>query len=193
MQKPNLSIFILISAFMLVAQQVNASALVGPSCFVTAEVIEKGRDYKSHYLNLKILSVDKRDNCPVQKNEVYRAVDNYYAADNYPASFKEGDIIKAGIEAASSMGRSGTVSFLRWSDVTYEDGTTIKYKKGIVTDLQSDSEPVSIDNFNDASEGNNIIQNNNQNVSFNYSYLVIPIIAALGFLLYWFLRKRSAP
>ena len=176
---------------MLVAQQVSASALIGPSCFVTAEVIEI--DYKNHYLNIKILNVEKDSNyCPVQKNEVYRAIDNYYAADNYPASFKEGDVIKAGIEAASSMGPSGAVSFLQWSDVTYEDGTTIKYKKGIVTHLQSDSEPVSIDNSNDAQEEINIVQDDNQDVTFNY-YYIIPLIAVVGFLLYWFLRKRSAP
>ena len=177
---------------MLVAQQVSASALVGPSCFVTAEVIEI--DYKNHYLNIKILSVEKDNNyCPVQKNEVYRAIDNYYAADNYPASFKEGDIIKAGIEAASSMSPSGAVSFLQWSDVTYEDETTIKYKKGVVTHLQSDSEPISIDNSIDAQEGNNIIQKDNQDATFNYYYLIIPILAVVGFLLYWFLRKRSVP
>jgi hypothetical protein len=191
-QKSNLFIFILISAFMLLAQQVSASALIGPSCFVNAEVIEI--DQKNHYLNIKILNIEKdSDYCPVRKNELYRAIDNYYAADNYPASFKEGDVIKAGIEAASSMGPSGAVSFLQWSDVTYVDGSNIKYKKGIVTHLQSDSEPISIDNSNDTQEGNNIIQNDNQDVSFNYYYLIIPILAIVGFLLYWLLHKRSAP
>jgi hypothetical protein len=179
---------------MLFAQNVSASTLVGPSCFVTAEVVEigsetkqldSGREYESHYLNLKILSVDNRGSCPVQENQVYKAIDNYYATDNYPASFKMGDKIKAGIEAASSMGPSGAVSFLHWSDVTYEDGTTIKYKEGIVTNLQSENEPIVIEKIDDTHS------KNKNNV--NYYYFIIPVLIIVGFLLYRFLHKRSAP
>lgn len=191
MQKSNLIIIAL--ALMFAVQQVNASSLVGPSCFVTAEIIEI--DHTNHYLNIKILNVDKNNYfCPVKKNEVYKVIDNYYAADNYPASFNGGDIIKAGIESASSMGPFWAVSFLHWSDVTYEDGTTIKYKKGIVTHLQSDSKPISIDNSTDVPKGNNIIPNDNQDATISYFYIIIPILIIVGFLLYWFLlRKRSAP
>lgn len=184
-------LIILLLALMFVAQNVSASVLIGPSCFVIAEIIKI--DYENHYLNIKILNVDKEsDYCPVQKNEVYRAIDNYYAADNYPASFKEGDVIKAGIEVASSMGPSGAVSFLQWSEVTYENGATIRYKKGIVTHLQSDSDPIAIDT-NDAKEISDVLQDDNQDATINYSYFVIPILIIVGFLFYWFLRKRSAP
>jgi len=193
MQKSNILVFVL--ALTLIAQNVSASALVGPSCFVTAEVVkigtetrqlDSGREYESHYLNLKILSVDNSD-CPVQENQVYKAIDNYYAADNYPASFKTGDKIKAGIEQGSSMGPSGAVSFLQWSDVTYENGTSIKYKLGKVTDLQSDSVPIAIDTPNDAP------QNDGQDATLNYFYFIVLILTIVGFLLYWFLHKRSVP
>ena len=194
MQKSNLFIFVF--TFILIVNNVSASALVGPSCQVTAEVIkigsetrqlDSGREYESHYLNLKILNVDNSDNCHVRENQVYKAIDNYYAADNYPASFKIGDKIKAGIEQGSSMSPSGAVSFLQWSDVAYENGTSIRYKLGTVTDLQSDSDPIPIDTSNDAP------QKEGQDTTINYFYFIVPILIIVGFLLYWFLRKRSAP
>lgn len=181
MQKFNLIITVL--ALVLFPQNVSASALVGPSCFVTAEIIEI--DHNNKYLNLKILHVEKNtDPCPVQENQVYRATDNYFAADNYPASFKEGDRIKAGIEAASSMGPSGAVSFLQWSDVTYENGSTIQYKKGIVTDLQSASEPIAINNVTAKEEG--------EEAPVMYFYIAVTALMVIGFLFYLVFRKRSA-
>ncbi len=196
MQKSNL--IILVFALMLVAQNVSASALVGPSCFVTAEVVEissemrqldSGREYESNYLNLKVLSIDKGTNCPVQENQIFKAIDNH------PGTFNKGDRIKAGIESASNMGPSGVVSFLQWSDLTYENGNEIpsKYNNAIIDHLQSDSEPIAIGTHNDIKEGNDVLQDDNQDATINYFYFIIPILIIVGFLLYWFLRKRSAP
>lgn len=208
MQKSNLFIFVL--TLILIAQNVSASALSGPVCFVTAEVIEmgsetrqydSGSEYENHYLHLKILSVDKGNNlgitsqCPVQKNQVYIASDNYYARDDYPASFKVGDRIKAGVEDAGSLGENGVVTFLHWSDITYENGSTILARKGIVIYLSSDDEPLNIEKVDDSEhEVPNFEDNKDKNGNIvNYLYLIIPLLIIVGFLLYKFLYKRSAP
>lgn len=220
MKKSNLIVFIL--ALILSAQNASASVSMGPYCFVTAEIIEisnetklldSGKEYEYHYLSLKILSVDEGSkivpdlkDCPVQKNQTYRAIDNYYAEGNYPASFKEGDKIKAGIEALSSMSSVGAVSSLIWSNITYENGATIKYKEGIVMSLGSDIEPIIMNNADNTKQGDITNEKNDDinkesipvsnektadKVNINYLYLIIPILVIVGFLLYWFLRKRS--
>ena len=190
MQKSNLTVLVFVLIFL--AQNASASVLMGLSCFVTAEVTDI--DYENHYLNLEILNVDKENGCPVQENQVYRAIDNYYASDGYPASFKKGDKINAGIEVGSSMSPSGAVSFLHWSDVTYENGASIKYKLGTVTDLQSDTKPLNIEKINDSEQGNLIEKKyDDEDNNFNYLYFVIPPLILVGFLLYRFLYKRSAP
>ncbi len=128
-------------------QEAKASALAGPSCFIEAEVVnigsekrrlDSGKDYESFYIDLKVIEVYQgKFPCPVVKNQVYRIIDNY------PGVFKIGDIIRAGVEAASSMGPNGPVNFLHWSDVTYRNGSPIIYKNNIRIDyLQSFDEPV---------------------------------------------------
>lgn len=115
-------------------QEVKASALAGPSCFVEAEVVNIGNSY----VDLKVIKVyQEKFSCPVVKNQVYRAVDNH------PGIFKIGDIIKAGVEHASSMGPNGPVNFLQWSNLTYRNGFPLIYKNNQKIDyLQTSDEPV---------------------------------------------------
>lgn len=197
MRKFKLVIFIFISAFMFRAQQVSASALRGPSCFVTAEVVEvssetkkldTGREYNDTYLNLKIMSIDKGSNCPVKVSEVFKVIDNN------PGTFKKGDMLKAGVESASSMGPSGAVSFLQWSNLTYENGKEIssKYNNTIIDYLQSSSEPLVGNLPDDSSERDDLIQSNGQDHQYKYLFLFGSTFVLVGLLSCWFLYKRWA-
>lgn len=182
MKKSNILLIVFI--LILFAQNVSASALVGPSCFVIAEIddigsemkkLDSGKEYESHYLNIKILNILSGDTCPVQINQVYQVIDNH------PGTFQKGDRIKAGIELGSSMGPAGAVSFLQWSSLTHENGTNIqsKYNNAIITHLQSDSKPTSIAKDADLTD---------------YLYILILLLGIIiaGYLIYRFKFKRSA-
>lgn len=197
-----LSLTLIIICISFFPHNASASALIGTSCFVTAEVInvdsetkylDSGEEYDSRYLLLKILSVDEGTNCPVQSNQIFKAIDNN------EGSFQPQDIIRAGIEPGSSMGPEGAISFLQWSNLTYENGDQIiSYKNGrsVIDSLQSDSNPIVIETndgiFDTEDSQNDTIAGNTNWLSDNYIYFLIPTIIILGLSMFWYLlRKRK--
>lgn len=144
MEKTFLVLAILFSLF---TQVKGTSALAASStCFVRAEVVkvgsqmrrlDTGKEYESHYADLKILEVTKNGVIPIEKGQVYRAIDNY------PGVLKKGDRISSDISFCCIMGVTGPVDFFLWSKVTYENGSTIRSGKNVVIDfLQSDLKPL---------------------------------------------------
>lgn len=127
-------------------QAVKASALNGAVCSVKAKVVavgselrgtDPGRNNKNYYIDLLVLGISGGRSCPVAKGRRYRAVDNY------PGVFRKGDVIRGGVESASSMGPAGAVNFLQWSRLTYENGTPILGKNNAQIDsLQSGDTPI---------------------------------------------------
>lgn len=139
-----LSVIILLIVFQ--GRQSFGSVIGEPECFVKAEVVGMGSEertlntggtYEWHYIDLKIIEFISGNHFVVTKGKVYRGTDRY------PGILKKGDIIKAGVVSASSMGPAGAISFLHWSQVTYEDGSPIRNKRGAIVDfLTSDAEPL---------------------------------------------------
>jgi len=150
-----------------IAQKVTASALMGPSCFVTAEIIKI--DDETKQLNSEIVSINNVINhsCPIKEKQIFEV------SNNYPATFQQGDRIKAGIEKASSMTQHGVIYYLHWSDIAYENGDKIFSKNNniMVDYLTGDVEAISTGQIK------------------NYFYFVIPIVVFIGTLAYS-LRKK---
>ena len=134
--------------FFLLAQVKGASAssTSSPTCFVKAEVInvgtemrkmDTGKEYESHYIDLKILEVTKNNARSIEKGQVYRAIDNY------PGVLKKGDRISSDISFCCIMGLAGPVDFLLWSKLTYENGSAVRSGNNVIIDfLQSDLKPL---------------------------------------------------
>ena len=141
MSQKNFFLFSILFLVAFYAQKVEATVLSGPTCFVKVEVVSvgsekrmlsSGRDYESSYIDLKVLGTPEDNKaCPVSKDQIYRATDNY------PGTFKVGDMLTAGIERAMSMGPTGTIPFLQWSSIKRKDGVALK-----VDFLQSDDKPI---------------------------------------------------
>jgi hypothetical protein len=126
----------------------HASVVSSSVCFVKAEVIGavsdaphqgNGSGPKGSFLDLEILEVSKRENCSIEKGQVYRAIDNY------PGILKKGDRINASVSFSSSMGPDGPVGFLQWSELSHEDGSFVLNTNGVgIANLQSGQEPINL-------------------------------------------------
>lgn len=126
--------------------KVCASAFSMPTCRVIAEIVEigveervlnTGNTYLHNYVLLKIISIESDGFALVEVGKIYRV------NDNYPGTFLTGDRISAGVGLGSSMGPSGAVSFLQWSQLTYENGEKIISATGrsVINSFTGDVEP----------------------------------------------------
>jgi len=127
----------------------STTAASSSTCSVKAEAInvgtemrklDTGEEYKSNYIDLKILEVTKKGTCSIEKGQVYRAMDNY------PGVLKKGDKISSDISFCCIMRLSGSVDFFLWSKLTYENGSAIRSgNNAIIEFLQSDLKPLNSD------------------------------------------------
>ena len=125
---------------------VKASAISSPDCLVKAQVInagcqksklDTGKEDESCFIDLKILEITKKEDCTIEKGQVYRLIDNH------PGLLKINDIVSSGISFSSSMGPNGPVNFLQWSQLAYENGLAIKHQnKEVINYLQSSQAPL---------------------------------------------------
>lgn len=190
------SLSFLLFVIFIFSSNVSASAIIGPSCFVNAKIIQVGSDktqsdsgseYTTNYFKLEIISVDARKDCPVKQGQIFKAIDNN------PSTFQKGDVINAGIEAGSSMGPSGAVSFLQWSEISYENGDKIysNYNNSIINSFQSDPKPISIDTYIEEQEENKEKVNSSNISNTIYYYITITALVVVGFFIYYFYVNKK--